>query len=407
MKLLQDSTLDFMPIGKTPDTSAPDVVLTPLLKHLLGLGEGHVVQFSERGTAKKVSTDKSNLRFVKKMEELGGRSLHKVISDNSYNILFVWDHGAVSIAVSNKYLQVSGVSLDGVWLAEVAKFIKGEMAPAVQHGHIFAIVRAGNGFQLSPIGDASVPLEVGNYTPAVIENYRFIIRDLSTSTPSGRIVILEGEPGTGKTHLIRALLHDVNDGMFVLVSPDMVPSLSGPDILPTLINTKTSYNIKGPIVLVLEDADRCLVRREGDNMSFIQSLLNLGDGILGSMLDLRILATTNAKKLDMEGAILRPGRLSRRMEVGPLDLETARSVFNRLLPNVQFPQQLETDSSSFGFRGGSSTAVSSKMTLAEVYGLARKHGWEPKAVEVEEMHSEYKLEELFENSYDDDDDDDE
>jgi SpoVK/Ycf46/Vps4 family AAA+-type ATPase len=317
--------------------------------------------------------------------------------------LFVWDHSAVSIAVSNKYLQVYGVSQDEAWLAGVAKFIKGEMAPAVERGHIFAIVRAGNGYQLNPIGDASVPLESGNYTPSVIENYRFIIRDLSTSTPSGRIVILEGEPGTGKTHLIRALLNDVGDGMFVLVSPDMVPSLTGPDILPTLINTKTSYNIKGPIVLVLEDADRCLVRREGDNMSFIQSLLNLGDGILGSMLDLRILATTNAKKLDMEGAILRPGRLSRRMEVGPLDLETARLVFNRLLPNTTFPQ-LENDGSTFGFRNGSTTSVT-KMTLAEVYGLARKHGWEPKAVEVEDLHSEYKLEELFENSEDDDDDD--
>ena len=96
--------------------------------------------------------------------------------------------------------------------------------------------------------------------------------------------------------------------------------------------------MNGPIALVLEDADRCLVTRGENNINSIQSLLNLGDGILGSLLDLRIIATTNAKKLEMEAAILRPGRLSKRLEVGALDLDTARGVFRRLLPDAKLPE---------------------------------------------------------------------
>ncbi len=49
-------------------------------------------------------------------------------------------------------------------------------------------------------------------------------------------------------------------------------------------------------MLIVEDADECLVQRGSDNMSTIASVLNISDGILGSILDVRVLATTNAEK---------------------------------------------------------------------------------------------------------------
>ena len=217
----------------------------------------------------------------------------------------------------------------------------------------------------------------GNYTPTVMEDFNYIITDLRSSHPSGRISIIEGEPGTGKTHLIRGLLDKLPDTMFVLISPDIVPSLAGPELLPLLLSTKNNQAKSGPIVLVLEDADRCLVTREAGNMSQIQSLLNLGDGILGSLLDLRIIATTNASKLDMEAAILRPGRLSKRLEVGPLDYSTAEGVFRRLCPNSNLPKELHLP---YDF----DKTKSFKMTLAEVYSLARKHGWKPELRDMTE-----------------------
>jgi len=147
--------------------------------------------------------------------------------------------------------------------------------------------------------------------------------------------------------------------MFVLIPPDMLTSLAGPELLPLLMNNKMAYNTAGPLILVLEDADRCLVKRDGDNMNSIQSLLNLSDGILGSLLDLRIIATTNASKLEIEEAILRPGRLSQRIEVDALNKDEANNLFNKLIPANK----------SFKFKD--------KATLATVYSLARKAGWKP------------------------------
>jgi ATP-dependent 26S proteasome regulatory subunit len=189
---------------------------------------------------------------------------------------------------------------------------------------------------------------------------------LQSEVPSGRITVMRGAPGTGKTYLIRSILLEVTDALFVLVNPDMIVNLTGPELLPLLMSYRGG--LKGPIILVLEDADRCLVKRASDNMNSIQSLLNMGDGILGSMLDLRIIATTNAKKLELEEAITRKGRISKDMEVGPLDAATAQGVYNRLLPGKKLPKALEIQPN-----------VKFEMSLGNVYHMARENGWTPKA----------------------------
>ena len=169
---------------------------------------------------------------------------------------------------------------------------------------------------------------------------------------------------TGKTHIIRSLLLNVPGAMFVLVPPDMVSSLSGPELLPLLLTQKQSLALNGPIILLLEDADKCLVTRQSDNINSIQSLLNLGDGILGSLLDLRIIATTNAKKIEIEPAILRPGRLSKRVEVNALDAATACKIYEHLLPESE--SNLDSKFPSFA-----------KFSLAHIYSVAREDGWIP------------------------------
>ena len=35
-------------------------------------------------------------------------------------------------------------------------------------------------------------------------------------------VYFEGIPGSGKTHLVKSLLNDINDTMFILVPPELV-----------------------------------------------------------------------------------------------------------------------------------------------------------------------------------------
>lgn len=361
----------FPQMGQRFDLSSRGLGAVLFMQHVLSLGEGHLTEMEEEGSVEEDENDEHAKRYAKKMEKLGGRLVHQSIGEGYTNSIFLWNHGVVKVDFGGTYLKVEGISQNEKFIRELRKDIVKDFLPSIQTGHIFAIVRNGQHLSLSSIGDASVPLVAGNYHPKVIEDYRFVIKDLKSSCPSGRIVIMEGEPGTGKTHLIRALLTEIPDAMFVLIDPEMVASLAGPELLPLLTTYKNSYAMSGPIVLVLEDADRCLVTRGTQNINSIQSILNLGDGILGSLLDLRIVATTNAKKLEMEAALLRPGRLSKQLDVGALDLETARGVFRRLLPNAKFTEALSDRHLAPAFKDAF------RMTLAQAYAEARKAGWEP------------------------------
>ena len=73
-----------------------------------------------------------------------------------------------------------------------------------------------------------------------------------------------------------------------------------------------------------------MVKCEGDNMNSISSLLNLGAGIFGDLFDVRVIATTNAKKIEMDPAITRNGRCCRYIETGPLPKEQAERILNRI-----------------------------------------------------------------------------
>ncbi len=220
-------------------------------------------------------------------------------------------------------------------------------------GLIFSLAKSMGGYSIRRLGAAGAPLERGNYNKQVLSAYDHVVADLASPSPCGRLTILSGSPGTGKTWLVRSLLSGVKTAAFVVVPPQLVPELGSPDILPALTSAKSEFN--GPICLILEDADRVLVNRDKGDMSAISSMLNLGDGILGAVLDIRILATTNAEKLDMDPATRRAGRLCRYIQVDPLEPVLASGVFERL---VRKPVSFQAP-----------------VSLAEVYSRAREAGW--------------------------------
>lgn len=362
----------FVQVGEEPQVNANALGLIPLLKAMFQKRKGHVTEISENGSV--MPDDAGGETFFKIVEDFNGRLFYKFDSETYKQRIYLWDDGIADVTLNGNVLSIKGVSHNESFVQEIREAFVDLFLPNVQHGHIFAIVNQGGRLGLSSIGAAGIAVDKFNYTPTVLADYDYVVKDLNSQHPSGRISILEGEPGTGKTHLIRALLLEVPDAMFILVAPDMVASLAGPELLPLLMSNKQNYSLNGPIILILEDADRCLVTRQGDNIGSIQSLLNLGDGILGSLLDLRIVATTNAKKLEIEGAILRDGRLSKRLEVGPLDLESAKKCFDHLVPGKNLEDFLPV----------SRDRDKQKVTLAQVYGLARKAGWLPESRDKKE-----------------------
>ena len=237
-------------------------------------------------------------------------------------------------------------------------------------GQVYALFSTEHGYEVKSVGDTYVPLEWGNYEDRVVKDLRKVLSDLQSNHPDGRLTILSGPPGTGKTHIIQALTGMVQDAVFILTPPNMTENLTGPALLKTLMNVQEKFSTPKKVVLVVEDADDTLVKRATDNMGAIHGLLNLADGIAGKLLNIRIVATTNARGMTdarkrddiIDPALLRPGRLSALVDVDMLSVDKAHEVLARLLGEMG----IET-----------STPFTKVQTLAEVYRTARTLGWFP------------------------------
>jgi hypothetical protein len=224
--------------------------------------------------------------------------------------------------------------------------------------NIFSICHDGEKLKIVAIGAAPSPIIEDNYHPEVARDINYVISSFNKKVPPGRICILSGEPGTGKTHLIRGLVSKI-DALFIIVPSNLLGELDSPNLLPLLLDTKNMYEL--PIILILEDGDACLVPRKSDNISLIASLLNLSDGILGAIMDIRIVVSTNAQIKEVDQAITRPGRLCKQIHVGPLPWEQANKVYKRLVDNQEAKMPTKTIR---------------HYTLAEVYQMANN---EPEA----------------------------
>jgi SpoVK/Ycf46/Vps4 family AAA+-type ATPase len=242
-------------------------------------------------------------------------------------------------------------------------------------GSVYMLMTEGQGFSFKKLPtQLNNPWEVGNYSPEGVSQYQRVLADLSSKTPAGRISIFDGPPGTGKTYMVRGLLTECNATAFVFVSPDQLISMVGPSFLSVLIDFHT--RIGKSITFIVEDADLVITHREAGSISYVGAVLNMGDGILGQMLDIRLLFTTNARSTDLDPAIVRPGRLSAHIHVGKLEAAQCNEIYKRLT--------------------GNDGPFAAKATLAEVYQKALDSGWVPSntAVKSKKMgfgYDEYNL----------------
>ena len=237
-----------------------------------------------------------------------------------------------------------------------------EAPPIETTSSVYTLVTDQEGYSLRSLGKTKINFEPSNYAPEAVERYQHLTECLTSDDPCGRFCLFDGPPGTGKSYLIRALINTL-DAVFVLIPTAMIGSLSGPALLPTFTNLRAN---KKPIILVLEDADMALVSRKVNrgNPAALAEILNLGDGLVGEMLDLRIIATTNAERMDLDPAITRPGRMCTHLTLGELSAPHLADIYDRLAESNQ---------------GTDVVQKAHAKTLAEVYRLARDTTWAAKA----------------------------
>ncbi|HBQ61688.1 MAG TPA: AAA family ATPase, partial [Balneolaceae bacterium] len=148
-----------------------------------------------------------------------------------------------------------------------------------------------------------------------------MVASISNKSDSG-LYLLHGQPGTGKTSFIKTVLSKVKNKA-IYITPGFVEHLSSPDLIGVLMDYPGS-------VLVIEDAETALMKRQADNTNAVSNLLNLTDGFPADFLKLNIICTFNTKLDDIDPALLREGRLKGIHEFNKLSIPQAKELADHL-----------------------------------------------------------------------------
>jgi hypothetical protein len=159
------------------------------------------------------------------------------------------------------------------------------------------------------------------------------------------LVLLHGDPGTGKTQYIRVLLKELAKiNKSILYAP---PSLSASLTEPEIIEFISDWIIgeERDCILLIEDAEPLLEIRAGaDGRSTgISNLLNMTDGLLNDILGLTVIATFNTTLSKIDPALLRPQRLLARKEFKKMPKDMMKKLADALeipLPDITYPASL-------------------------------------------------------------------
>lgn len=219
---------------------------------------------------------------------------------------------------------------------------------------IYMLVDYGNGdfnFHSNKIPLSSFKTE--NYSEENVSWMPKLKEGLFSPTSVGRLTILQGPAGTGKTRFLRGLMQEMGSGTVSIVLP---VSLSGELAQPRMLGQITANDAfeNKNLLLIIEDGDGLLEKRDRAN-SVISDFLNIVDGLVGEIVNLHVVVTTNLQKQDFDPAITRPGRLHSILYFEPLPYEQASKVYKRET-GEDMPREKE------------------EYTLAEVYALANNHG---------------------------------
>jgi Cdc6-like AAA superfamily ATPase len=180
-----------------------------------------------------------------------------------------------------------------------------------------------------------------NYGSDFLKIHNVIVERLNNSYDKG-IILLHGDPGTGKTSYIKHLTSLVKNKDILFIPPSMAEMLSEPTIIPFLMDHKNS-------ILIIEDAERVISDREGNGSpAGVSNILNLTDGILGDCLNIQVIATFNMKREKIDQALLRKGRLIAEHKFEKLSIDDT----NKLLKHLEKNQE-----------------VNEGMVLADIYNI--------------------------------------
>lgn len=186
-------------------------------------------------------------------------------------------------------------------------------------------------FSDASTGNRTVPLDVrpwdevrGHYPLDVAVALDQLVAHRPEADASRRLILWHGEPGTGKTSAVRALVHAWRDWVDPYVVSDASTMLQDGRYLRRMLLDADGEDWR---LFVLEDAESLLHKQGGGEA--MGKLLNLSDGLLGQGLRCLFLITTNEPVGALHPALVRPGRCLAQVEFGRLPARQAAELLGR------------------------------------------------------------------------------
>ncbi|KAG8470497.1 hypothetical protein KFE25_008918 [Diacronema lutheri] len=217
-----------------------------------------------------------------------------------------------SILMHNKVLSVVGLLADDV--DPMVSVMKVDKAPLESYADI-----GGLESQITEIKEA---VELPMTHPELYE-------EVGIKPPKG--VILYGEPGTGKTLLAKAVANHTSATFLRVVGSELIQKYlgDGPKLVRELFRVADEH---APSIVFIDEIDAVGTKRydatsggEREIQRTMLELLNQLDGF-DSRGDVKVILATN-KIESLDPALLRPGRIDRKIEFPMPDVKTKRHIF--------------------------------------------------------------------------------
>ena len=146
---------------------------------------------------------------------------------------------------------------------------------------------------------------------------------------SAELLLFYGEPGTGKSTLIKKFISDMPDKDFIFMDGTLLANVQQDRLMSYFMECQDA-------IFIFEDCEKILLDRNQSYNPTMSILLNLTDGIISDVLNIKIICTFNSPLNKIDPALLRKGRLTLKYEFKKLNKDKVK----KLLPDENITEDM-------------------------------------------------------------------